>query len=226
MRLKYYIITLRQMEINKPFVFLVALVLIIIAIFTYMFKKNIEPNLIELCKSNAKSIAINSTNKAVYEYIKDIEYEDLINIQKDEKNKITGISTYTMKMNYISTNIVTKINEELNKNIVSEIIFPIGTVGGTNIFGGYGPKIKVKTVPTGNVDVNFKSEFISAGINQTKHTIILEISTSINILAPLYTNTETFVNSIVVAETVIVGEIPSSYYDIDGESISPLDIIE
>ena len=88
------------------------------------------------------------------------------------------------------------------------------------------PKIDIKTVPAGSVDVKFKSEFISTGINQTKHSIILEVSTSVVVLAPFYTSTETFVNSIVVAETIIVGEIPSSYYDIDGESISPLDIIE
>lgn len=226
MRLKYYKLTLRQMGVNKPFVFFILLVLFIAGICSLFFNNSIEPTLKALCQSNAKSIAVITTNKAVYEYIKDVKYDDLINIQKDENNKITALSANVMQMNLISTNVTTKIDEELTKNSVSEIILPIGSMIGTNIFGGYGPKIDIKTVPTGSVDVKFKSEFISTGINQTKHSIILEVSTSVMVLAPFYTNTETFVNSIVVAETIIVGEIPSSYYDIDGETISPLDIVE
>lgn len=226
MRLKYYKLTLRQMGINKPFVLFTLFVMFMLGICSFIFNKNIEPTLKALCQSNAKSIAVISTNKAVYEYIKDIKYDDLIMIQKDENNRITALSANVMQMNLISTNVTTKIDEELTKNSVSEIVLPIGSMFGTNIFGGYGPKIDVKTVPTGSVDVKFKSEFMATGINQTKHSIILEVSTSAMVLAPFYTSTETFVNSIVVAETVIVGEIPSSYYDIDGESISPLDIIE
>ena len=225
MRLKYYKLTLRQMGINKPFVFFITIIIIVL-ISSIIFKRNIEPTLKALCQSNAKSIALISTNKAVYEYIKDIKYEDLIKMEKDEKNKITAISANVIQMNLISTNVTTMIDSELTKNSVSEIVLPIGSMLGINIFGGCGPKIKVKTVPTGSVDVKFKSEFISTGINQTKHSIILEVSTSAIDLAPLYTSTERFENSIVVAETIIVGEIPSTYYDIDGESLSPLDIAE
>lgn len=226
MRLKYYIVTLRQMGINKPFVIFILFILFVIMICTFLFKKNIEPTLKALCESNAKSIAIITTNKAVYEFIKDIKYEDLINIQKDENNRITSLSANVIKMNNISTNVITKIDEELTKQAVSEIILPIGSILGTNIAGGYGPKINVKTVPTGSVDVKFKSDFISTGINQTKHSIVLEVSTSVMILAPLYTSTQNFVNSIVIAETVIVGDIPSSYYDIDGNPNDVLEFIE
>lgn len=226
MRLKYYKLTLRQMGINKPFVFFIILVVVIIGICSLCFNKRIEPTLKALCQSNAKSIATICTNKAVYENIKDIKYDDLIKIEKDDNNKITALSANVMQMNLISTNVTTKIDEELTKNYVSEIVLPIGSMLGINILGGYGPKIDVKTVPTGSVDVEFKSEFISTGINQTKHSIILEVSTSVMVLAPFYTNAETFVNSIVVAETIIVGDIPSSYYDIDGETISPMDIVE
>lgn len=226
MRFKYYKLTLRQMGINKPFVFSFIFFIVILTIVYIYFNKSIEPTIKELCKSNAKSIATISTNKAVYENIKDIKYKDLITIEKDENNKITAIVANTIQMNLISTNVTTMVDSQLTENSVSEIVLPIGSILGINILGGCGPKIKVKTVPTGSVDVKFKSEFISTGINQTKHSIILEVSTSTIVLSPLYTGTESFVNSIVIAETIIVGEIPSTYYDIDGESIGPMDLIE
>lgn len=226
MRLKYYKLTLRQMGINKPFVFFIILIAVIMGICSLCFNRRIEPTLKALCHSNAKSIATISTNKAVYENIKDIKYEDLIKIEKDVNNKITAISANVMKMNLISTNVTTKIDEELTKTCVSEIVLPIGSIIGFNFLGGYGPKVDIKTVQTGSVDVKFKSDFTTTGINQTKHSIILEVSTSVMILAPFYTNTETFVNSIVIAETIIVGNIPDAYYDIDGENVGPMDIVE
>lgn len=79
-----------------------------------------------------------------------------------------------------------------------------------------GPKIKVETVVEGNVDIKFKSEFSSAGINQTRHTLYVEISTNVVTIAPLFENEKKYVNDIMIAETIIVSDIPSSYYEVNG----------
>lgn len=226
MRLKYYQLTLRQMGNRKPFVIFFLLVVMISCLSMYILSKNIEPTIKTLCESNAKSIALNCTNKAVHENIKDVTYDDLITVQKDEKNKITALVANVMEMNKLSTNVTTKVQEELEKSEESHIILPIGSMLGIKVFGGYGARLEVKTIPKGSVHAKFKSEFVATGINQTKHSIILEIATSVRVLAPFFTNTETYVNNITVAETVIVGDIPSSYYDIDGNASNTLGLID
>lgn len=226
MRLKYYKLTLRQIGNKNPFVFFFFLVLIISGLFIYIFNNNIEPTLRTLCESNAKTIALVSANNAVYECIEDIKYDDLITVQKDEKNKVTALVSNSVLMNKISTNVTTKIQEQLSKEQESSIIFPIGSILGVKVLGGFGPRLKIKTIPAGGVVAKFRSEFTSTGINQTKHSIVLEVSTSVRILAPFFTDFETYVNNILVAETVIVGDIPSSYYDINGNPSSTLGIID
>lgn len=226
MRLKYYKLTLRQMGVKKPFVFFFFLVFVITCVLIYVFNKNIEPTMKILCESNASTVALTCTNNAVYEYIQDIKYDDLVTVQKDEKNKVTALVANVMEMNKISTKVTTKVQEELLKNEESNIILPVGSILGMKTFGGYGPRIKVKTIPSGAVSAKFKSEFVSTGINQTRHSIVLEVSTYIRVLAPFFTDLQTYVNDITVAETVIVGDIPTSYYDIDGNANNTLGIID
>lgn len=76
--------------------------------------------------------------------------------------------------------------------------------------------MNIKTIPAGNVKTEFKSTFESSGINQTKHRISLEITTNIKVIAPFYTDTQEYINTIMIAETVIVADIPSTYLDMQG----------
>ena len=221
MRWKYYKLTLRQMRLKKPFVFFLILVFLIIIIASFYMKK-VEPTIAALCESYAKGVALKTTNNVVYEYIKDVKYENLINMQKDSKNKVTSLSANVMEMNKISTNVAKKVQEDLEKVTDGKIVLPLGSIVGTNLLGGYGPKIDVKVLPVSEVEAKFKSSFESAGINQTKHSIIIEVATYVKTVSPIYSSTQKYVNEIVVAETVIVGDIPESYYNING--INNLDL--
>ena len=68
----------------------------------------------------------------------------------------------------------------------------------------------------GTVETDLKSEFKEAGINQTLHRIYLEVKCNVNILTPYSTIKETIVNQVLLAEGVIVGNIPNTYYNIEG----------
>ena len=143
-------------------------------------------------------------------------------MQKDSKNKVTSLSANVMEMNKISTNVAKKVQEDLEKVTDGKIVLPLGSIVGTNLLGGYGPKIDVKVLPVSEVEAKFKSSFESAGINQTKHSIIIEVATYVKTVSPIYSSTQKYVNEIAVAETVIVGDIPESYYNING--INNLDL--
>ncbi|MDD3303900.1 MAG: sporulation protein YunB [Clostridia bacterium] len=226
MRWKYYKLTLRQMRFKKPFVFFLILVFFVIML-TSLFINRIQPTLISLCNSHIKSIALKSTNKAVYNYIKDVKYDNLINIEKDSRNRVTSLSANVMEMNRISTLVAKQVQDELSNHIESEILLPLGSIIGSNLLGGYGPKISIKILPVGEVEAKFKSSFESAGINQTRHSIIIEVCSYVRTISPIYSDTQKYINDIVVAETVIVGDIPEAYYDIQGiEGLSQKDALE
>lgn len=216
MRLKYYLITLRQMKIKKSFVLFFIILITTMLICICIFNKNIEPVLKALCEENARSIALKSSNMAVRESIEGIKYEDLMTVQKDYNGKINALTANVMIMNTISNKVTTRTEEEINKNKESNITIPIGSFVGSKLLGGYGKEIDIKTIPVGSVKAEFKSTFESSGINQTKHKISIEIITEIKVIAPFYIDTQEYINSIIIAETVIVGDTPSTYFDMQG----------
>lgn len=215
MRLKYYKLSLRQMKFKRSFVFFIIFLGIILLILLFITKK-IEPQIKTLCESRAKSIALSTTNKVVDEHIKNITYDTLIEIKKNDAGKVIALTADVMEMNRLSNIISTDIQEKLNELQESYITIPLGAILNFGVFSGYGPSIKIKIVPTGNVTAKFKSEFEEAGVNQTRHKIYLEVSAKVRIIAPFSIGSQEYVNDVTVAETIIVGDTPQSYYYING----------
>lgn len=215
MRLKYYKRTLRQMRISKAFVFILIIVALILIILTFMYNKAV-PIIITLCESNAKYIALEVTNKAVSECIYDIKYEDLVTLKQDSAGKIIAINSDVIELNKLSTDISTKISYKLANMESRYVKIPITSIFNIGLFSGYGPKLALSIIPTGNVSSKYKSEFEQAGINQIRHRIYIEITTKVRLIAPFYTSIQEYVNEVTVAENVIIGDTPATYYNITG----------
>lgn len=92
---------------------------------------------------------------------------------------------------------------------------------------GKGPGVPIRISTIGNVETDLRSEFTSQGINQTLHRVYLQIVCEVNILTPYNTINERITNQVLIAENVVVGRIPSTYYNLNGlDSGSAVDIIE
>ena len=92
---------------------------------------------------------------------------------------------------------------------------------------GMGPSIPMKLPTTGTVETNVRSEFESKGINQTIHRLFLDVVCKVSILTPYNTIEDSITNQVVLIENVIVGLIPSTYYNLEGIDKSNLiDIVE
>lgn len=84
------------------------------------------------------------------------------------------------------------------------------------ILSGRGPSIPIKMSTIGNVETELVSQFSHAGINQTLHRIYLNVNCKVTILTPFDTIEENITNQVLIAEAVIVGEVPSNYYNLNG----------
>ncbi|MEG2234835.1 MAG: sporulation protein YunB [Clostridia bacterium] len=211
---------------NKAFVFFSLIIITIICIAIYMYNGAI-PIINTMCQANAKYLALDATNKAVSENIKNTDYDDLVNLKQNSSGKIVSINANVMELNRLSTEISSSISNKL-QNIENKYIkIPIASIFNLNIFSGFGPKISLKVIPIGNVTAKFKSEFQQAGINQIRHRIFIEITTKVGLIAPFYTSSQEYVNDITVAETVIVGDTPTTYYNVTGlEDLNKKDSLE
>lgn len=130
--------------------------------------------------------------------------------------KIIAINANIIELNKLSSEIAYKIQEKLNNLDKVSVEIPITSMLGINIFSGYGPDVSIKLVPMGNIETKFDTDFASQGINQTKHTIYMNIQSVITVVAPFIGSSVECNSTVTVAETIIVGDIPATYYNIEG----------
>ena len=127
-------------------------------------------------------------------------------------------------VNAITSDVALKIQEELNNYQSGEFYIRLGTFTGAKILAGRGPNIPIKMSTVGNIETDLVSQFSQSGINQTLHRIYLNVSCTVTILTPFDTIEENITNQVLLAEAVIVGDVPSSYYNLNG--VKSDDLIE
>jgi sporulation protein YunB len=170
----------------------------------------LRPIIKSVMADRAKAVAIMAIDTAIAKQLnkEDFKYPDIIKIERNNDGKLIGITTDIQKINSLKTNISSAILEELSKTEMRKIGIPLGAIFGIEIFSGVGPIIPAKIFVTGNVSTEFQSEFLEAGINQTKHLINLNTSVNVRAIVPGYPVQENVKTNMTIAETIIVGEVP------------------
>ena len=187
----------------------------------------ISPIFEELCEDKAKSIATIISNNETTNVMKDHTYDELFTIEKDNDGNITMIKSNIVPINEIISDVAIKIQNSINERGRENIRIAIGSFTGSKLLAGRGPGVPIRISSIGNVETDLRSEFSVQGINQTLHRVYLQVDCEVSILTPYNTISEKISNQVILIENVIVGKIPSTYYNLDGiDSNNALDIIE
>lgn len=210
MRYKFYKLAIGQMR-NKKLIAFFTVMFVLASYIVINIKKEIIPTIKTICESRAEAVALTVTSEIIEKHMTDFKYNKLMELSYGENGKLTTITANISEMNRLSAVIVKEIQKELLNTGDVKVEIPLGKLLGWSIFSGYGPKINIKLIPAGNVEADFKTEFVSQGINQTKHTVYIDINTSVNIIAPFTSDAIVSNSTLTVAETVIVGDIPNTY---------------
>ena len=213
---------------NEYFKIIKILVILIIAFTVAYFSiEAIQPIIEKQCKNMAKSIATKISNNEATKIMENYSYSDMLNITKDDNGNVKMVEANIVTINEIISQIPLNIQKQMEKTENNTFAIKLGSFLGSNLFAGRGPNVNIKMQLIGNLDTQLKSEFISAGINQTLHRIYLEISCNIVILTPYETIEDKIVNQVLLAEGVIIGNVPSSYYNLEGlDTNNAVDIVE
>lgn len=137
-----------------------------------------NPVLEEITKNEASALSVEAVNTAVNEALqeKGASYENLVQIERNNSGEILAVSSNVVQMNQLKADILKKAQESLKDFGHMDIKVPIGTLLGGELLHGRGPEIPVRITLTGNITADFASNFESAGINQTKHQIIMKLN--------------------------------------------------
>ncbi|HHT65552.1 MAG: sporulation protein YunB [Caldicoprobacterales bacterium] len=178
----------------------------------------IKPAIIAMSEAKVEYIAVLAMNNAVNEILgTNVKYTDLTDVLTDKDGKITMIQYNTILINTLARDTSTLAQNEIRSLGAEGITVPLGSITNSKLLSGRGPDIKVKIIPVGSVSTNFSDEFKQAGINQTRHKIYLELETQVRIVVPLGSDIINVSTRVPITETIIVGDVPNSYVNVDNE---------
>lgn len=209
---------------RKPFkrkkrkIILIIVVLLLLSGAVYgIFEKRLSGIVGEMSENTVKAKAAIIISTAIYEEIEhdDITYDRLVSFEKDASGRITALKTNIIEINRLKSKLSVKVLEELSQMDTAQLEVPIGSVLGGELMSGRGPKLKIHVVPVGSVEAEITNEISSAGINQSRHQVMMKVKADLSILTSLSHISTTLETDICIAETVIVGDVPGSYTNIN-----------
>ena len=178
-----------------------------------MFYKNNINNIInETVEIKCEALAVKAMNMAIGDVVMDsVVYDELVNIVNNENGEISMIKANSLAINNISKTLSKTTESYVNDIGNNGVKIPIGNFTGIPLLVGIGPSINLKVKPVGAVVCRFSSKFETAGINQTNHKIYITISTSVNTVLPILSNSIKAEQQVLVSESIIIGKVPEVY---------------
>ena len=193
-------------------------ILIAVLLLCIMLSLSLQPMIRELAKAKVENHGQSIINEAIETQMDsgNVDYTSIVLFEKDINGNVTALKTNIAEVNRLKTQILARIDKLLLDMDVEEIGLPLGNVVLPTFFSGVGPKLPVKVLSISNSDAEFRNVFSEAGINQTAHQIMMDVLVDMVVLTPAGTDSVRVVSSVVVSETVIVGDVPQSYVNVGG----------
>ena len=197
----------------------VAIILLALSIIgLLLFRMKYNDAISSLAQTQVTNTTSDLINDAIDRQIEDgkIQYDRMVYFEKDLDGRITALKTNMSEVNRLKTDILNLINDEILALTTDDIGIPLGSLFLPEFLSGKGPSIPVQILSIRNSDASFSSDFTEAGINQTLQQLNMHVSVDVTVLVLGRTNSFTVSSQVVVAETIIVGDVPDTYFQTGG----------
>lgn len=204
--------TKRRTFLHKLGIKLIAVAAILIGVFIFVeasFRPIIEKvNSIECHKAVSDII-----NRVVLDELEiiDADYSSLVTLSLNSGGDVTSVQSNIVNINRLKTSVADRVEKEIARLSEVEVKIPIGTLSGLQLLHGKGFDVGMTVKPIGYAKTSIISEFSEAGLNQTLHRIVIEITAEVDAVIPGFETRVEVTSQIIAAETVIVGKVPDAY---------------
>ena len=184
----------------------------------FVFRFKYRDSLAKLAQTQVTNTTSDLINDAIDSQMinGNIQYDRIVYFEKDLNGRITALKTNMSEVNRLKTAILNLINDEILAMDTSELGIPVGSFLFPEVFSGKGPSIPMRILSIRNSDASFHSNFSEAGINQTLQQLTMDIQVDVAVLVLGQTSSFTVSSQVVVAETIIVGQVPEMFFQNGG----------
>ena len=180
------------------------------------FDLYIKPTLVRLISYQCQLAAERIISNAVFGHVGDElnSYKDIVSFTFDNNGRISALNTDQNKINSLKSLINESINNEIDSISDETVGISIGSLSGISYFYGMGKELQFHVEPKGKADTKLVSKVKSAGINQTIHSIVLEVSVALTPVIAGFGEEVKVDTNLIISQTVLIGEVPDSYSNI------------
>ena len=201
---------------RKKFI-IVTLFLLTAGLLYIMVDSMFKPVLIEVAEIKVREMVAYAVNEAVLEKLEeDFQDGEFLDIEVDGSGKVSMINANSVYMNQFAAELTEFVHDKIMALESERVMVPLGSIFGSEIMSQIGPEISVKVRSIGAAKVNFYTEFESSGINQTKYKVYIEAISRVKPIIPFSTEEMELSNSVLIAETIVVGDVPKTYVNLPG----------
>ena len=174
---------------------------------------NIRKELVNYSARNAASAAATAGIEKSLDTDK-VRYADLIKFGRDKNGNLVSVTTDAYYLNKIGNNIGDEIDKRINQMKSYVIKIPFSVLFSEQLINGRGPKIPMIFVMTGITTTDFENEFTAAGVNQTHHRIMMNITVNTYVIHSGNVTVVPYKTNVCIAESIVVGITPQTFAEI------------
>lgn len=168
--------------------------------------------IVQICKDSSYSLSASSVNRAVsVSLTEELNYSELIEVEKNSDGDIVMIRTNALKINRITREIAINTEKILSEKLKNGVSVPVLAFSGIAFLSGMGREIQYRYISVSGVNCDISGEFKSVGINQTLHSVFVIVNTKVNVEFLRASEEMEFQSKVLISEAVLVGKVPEIY---------------
>ena len=200
----------RKSKIRRRVILIAAAILLIVLLVCVHL--NVTRVLTSVAEAQLRARAATAVNEAVFMTLSDgVRYSDLVHVERGADCDIQALTCDAVEINRIARETAYQAQALLQEMCDEGIAVPLGAFTGIEAWAGFGPEIHMEIIPVAEVACRFVSGFESAGINQTKHSVYLEVVCEMSVVMPAKTHRFSAISQVLISESILVGEVPNVY---------------
>lgn len=200
----------RRLRLKIKLILIAATAALIVLV--VLFFNNATSVILAVSSANMRAYNTVAVNSAVGDILLGgLSYDDIVTVTYNDEGDVSTISANSSTVNSIARRAAYFTQTNLTELSQSGVDIPLGAFTGIEALSGYGKMLNVKIVPVVSTECSFISRFVSAGINQTLHSIFIEVVTDITIVLASRTERVLATAEVLVCESIINGKIPQIY---------------
>ena len=197
----------------------IAVIVFGLGLILFGFRQQFGENIDKISEIKAKGVVSRIINEAIAETFASEENQNRLFSVENNKDSVKTVQPNTILLNRMISDFGIMLQDRYEAAEPKKVKIPAGALTGSKFLSMTGLGVNIRILPLSVSSCSYESAFETQGINQTRYKIFLTVESTVRVLQPFSSKSIEVNNRILLAEMVIVGDVPESYVNVPKDEI-------